>query len=221
MTDNTMRQIKLLMLFFICSLGSTQAQGLKNQISIQGGYTRFTEVWNKAGFNFGFENQLFLSKRFYLVGSVMCMNNNHVHSASFEEMLMTESVMVKIGDKTIRLRENLWETNIGIGAGYDLLQTDKHRIYTHATVGVNLSRGYEDYAGLDFYVTTNGTIRSWKKAGSWDIKSNGFGAVLSLGYEYKLTDRLALGFSYNGTFTNGLDFYNSFNAKLGYSFTIH
>lgn len=216
-----MRQIKLLILFLILSFGAVHAQGMKNQISVQGGYTRFTEVWNKAGFNFGFENQLFLSKRFYLVGSIMSMNNNHVRSELFDEMLVTESGMVKIGDGTINLRENLWETNIGIGAGYDLLQTDKHRIYTHATVGVNLSRGYEDYAGIDFYATPSGTVRFWELKGSWDIKSNGFGAALSLGYEYKLTDRFALGVSYNGIFTSGLDFYNSFNAKLGYSFTIH
>lgn len=215
-----MRQIKLLILFLILNFGAVYAQGLKNQISVQSGYTRFTEVWNKAGFNFGFENQLFLSKRFYLVGSVMSMNNNHVRPEQYDKMLITESGQKKIGEETIRLRENLWQTNIGIGAGYDLLQTDKHRIYTHATVGVNLSRGYEDSAQLKSYGSAIGIVTS-RERHRWDIKSNGFGAVLSLGYEYKLTDRLALGFSYNGTFTSGLDFYNSFNAKLGYSFTIH
>lgn len=192
--------MKKILFVFACLVSlSICAQKGASQFSLFGGYEYFPELWNGNGYNVGIEFKHYVNNRIYAVANF----HAGVNDGSGNTQLV---IWGKPYD--FNLSNHVNDYMLGFGLGGDLLQTGRHKIYVQATAGI----GTSDWTKEDIV-----TIMSYNMIKPVEGQSTRFAISASAGYDYRLTDWLAVGINYTG-WQIGYEYKNSVNLKLGLLF---
>lgn len=192
------RSILLSVLLLTCILPLFSQKGT-SQFSIVAGYEHFPELKARNGYNIGTEFKHYVHNRFYVV-------------ANFHAGINDGSKHVEYTNRDVDYKFDLYNSvrdyMVGFGLGADVMHIKRHKIYLQCTAGLGSSEVSEDYITSIYFtdmVQTN------------EQKAVRFAVSASAGYEYQLTDWLAIGANYTA-WQIGYEMKNSANIKLGITF---
>lgn len=183
------------------SFKSAQYTKPRSAFSVFAGYEHFPELGKRNGYDIGVEYKNYMRKKFYFVANFHAGVNDGTKAVAYER----DGINYRFD-----LHNSVRDYMLGIGLGYDFLQVKRHSMYVQATVGLGTNEQYKD-----------GIVLS--PSGAYDIVKT-FGGVttrfaisVSAGYDYQLTDWLAVGVNYTG-WQIGYEFKSSANLKVGFCF---
>ena len=199
---STMKRIYSLL--FIPFLASSQAfaqDTKRDQLAVFAGYEQFPELHKRNGYDLGVEWKHYLNKRFYTLVNFHAGVNDGTEKVSYKR----DGIHYNFD-----LNNSVRDYMLGFGAGYDLLKIKRNTIYLQASVGLGTTD--EQIDGIVLSPT-----------GAYDIvktfttEATRYAISVSAGYDYQLTDFLAIGVNYTG-WQIGYEFKSSANAKISFCF---
>ena len=110
----------------------------------------------------------------------------------------------------VDLNNSVRDYMLGVGVGYDLLQINRNKLYIQGTVGIGSSDREKD--GI---VTSPGGVYDIVK--TFEEKSVRYALSVSFGYDFLLTEWVAVGVNYKG-WQVGYEYTNSYNGKVSFIF---
>ncbi len=179
-------------LFFLISL-CTVAQKQSLQYALQGGYKYYMGSFGKQGFNIGMETTYYPTNRNYIL-----LNFNYGNGP-----IADGNIDLLNNGKAVYYTGNRKDYFIGMGLGYNVLNKQKNRIYIQGAIGLGI-------------VTINMDFPSIKGKGHGNQSQ--YALSPSLGYDYKITDKVAVGINYSGYYIGNWEYSNTINGKLSFTF---
>lgn len=196
-----MKRIILNLFFLLLCTFSLSAQKGTSRFALVAGYENFPELWAKNGYNIGLEYKYYVHQRVFVVANF----HAGVNDGDKETRYMKN-------DQSYRftLHNSVRDYMVGFGLGADLLQIKRHTIYLQGTAGLGASERKKD--GITLFGTTDYDVLQ-----TFTENSTRFAISVSMGYDYRVTDWLAVGVNYTG-FQVGYEYNNACNLKLSLLF---